>query len=124
MQIVKLVALALAVVAARPTPVASFSWPGIYDLVGSGFPDGDRYAVMHVARDDSSYSLVALEGPPGELIAFRVNGDSAHVTWNMNGPVMRVALHGVRDSVHGRWSIGEQSGPMVGARRRQAMRTP
>lgn len=64
MQILKLVTLALAVAAGRPTHVASFSWPGIYDLVGSGFPDGDRYAVMHVARDDSSYSLVALRAHP------------------------------------------------------------
>ncbi|HEX6050539.1 MAG TPA: hypothetical protein VFZ21_14770 [Gemmatimonadaceae bacterium] len=118
LQIARFAALALVVVIAAPTSVASFSWPGTYDLVGSGFPDGNRHAVMHVERRDSSYTLEMLEGPPGELIAFRVSGDSAHVVWSMSGPVMAVALHGVRDSVYGRWSIDERSGSIVGVRRR------
>ena len=124
LQIAKVIAVALAVVIAAPASVASFSWPGTYDLVGSGFPDGNRRAIMHVERRDSSYTLEMLEGPPGELIAFRVNGDSAYVLWNMSGPVMTVALHGMRDSVYGRWSIDERSGSIVGARRSRVTSIP
>ncbi len=92
--------------------------------MGSGFSDGNRQAVIHVERRDSSYTLEMLEGPPGELITFRVRGDSAHIVWNMDGPVMTVDLHGVRDSVYGRWSVAERSGSIVGARRRRPVNTP
>ena len=95
----------------------AFYWPGIYDLVGTGFHDGERRAVMHIRRSDTSYVLTELEGPPGDLLAFDVAGDSAHVVWNMSGAVMVVDLRGVRDSVYGRWSIGERSGDIYGARR-------
>ena len=99
------------------TEPSSFYWPGIYDLVGTGFQDGERRAVMHIRRSDTSYVLIELEGPPGELLGFDVAGDSAHVIWDMSGAVMVVDLHGVRDSVYGKWSIGERSGDIYGARR-------
>ena len=96
---------------------ASFYWPGIYDLVATGFPDGERRAVMHIRRSDTTYVLAELEGPPGNLMSFEVEGDSLHVTWHMSGQIMVVDLGGVRDSVYGRWSIGDRSGDVYGARR-------
>jgi len=72
---------------------------------------------MHIRRSDTSYVLAELEGPPGTLMAFDVSGDSVHVTWHMSDAVMVVDLRGVRDSVYGRWSIGDRSGDIYGARR-------
>ena len=104
-----------AAVSAR-TP--TFAWAGIYDLVGSGFPEGDRAAVMHIAQHDTSYALVALQGPPGKLMRFQVAGDSAHVSWDLGGQVMFVDLRGADDSITGQWASGESSGVLRGARRR------
>ena len=101
----------------RSTESTSFYWPGIYDLVGTGFADGERRAVMHIRRSDTSYVLAELEGPPGNLMSFEVVGDSVHVMWHMSGAIMVVDLAGVRDSVYGRWSIGDRSGDIYGARR-------
>jgi hypothetical protein len=49
-----------------------FAWPGVYDLVGAGFPDGPRDAVMYIGKEDTTYSLVSLKGPPGTLVSFKV----------------------------------------------------
>lgn len=99
-------------------PAAKFSWPGVFDLVGTGFPDGDRVAVLQIARTDTAYSLVALQGPPGSLMRFQVSGDSAHVRWNLGYEVMVVDLRGSGDSLYGMWSAGESAGFITGARRR------
>ena len=98
-------------------PTSEFTWPGVFDLVATGFPDGERAAVMHIARSDTSYSLVALQGPPGTLIRFTVVGDSAHVSWNLGRELMFVDLHGTGDSITGQWASGEWSGVVRGARR-------
>jgi hypothetical protein len=115
---------------AAPTPVApspsvaagasvgSIAWPGVYDLVGTGFPEGDRAAVMHIAQRDTGYSLVTLQGPPGRLMRFNVAGDSAHVTWFLGSATMVVDLRGSGDSLTGQWSSGELSGLIRGSRRR------
>jgi len=94
-----------------------FRWPGVFDLVATGFPDGERAAVIHIARSDTSYSLVTLQGPPGTLVRFTVVGDSAHVSWNLGRELMFVDLHGAGDSLTGQWASGEWSGVVRGARR-------
>ena len=69
-----------ATVSATPAQVTTaFAWPGIYDLVGTGFPDGQREAVLFISKEDTSYTLVSLKGPPGALVSLSVAGDSAHV---------------------------------------------
>ena len=103
---------------APATSVGSFSWPGVYDIVGTGFPEGERAAVMHIAQRDTGYSLVALQGPPGRLMSFNVVGDSAHVSWFLGGGTMVVDLRGSGDSLTGQWSSGELSGLIRGSRRR------
>jgi len=95
-----------------------FSWTGTYDLVGTGFPDGERRAVMHIARADRSYTLALLQGPPGTLVSFNIVGDSAHVIWNLGAEQMLVDLRGAGDSLVGRWATNEWSGELLGFRRR------
>ena len=103
---------------ARETHAArEFSWPGIYDLVGSGFPEGERKAVLSITRDDTAYALESLQGPPGKLLSFEVTGDSAHVVWDLGPDQMLVDLRGIGDSLVGEWSTGEWAGPVIGTRR-------
>jgi uncharacterized cupredoxin-like copper-binding protein len=95
-----------------------FDWSGVYDLVGDGFPDGERRAVMEIARHDTSYALVSLQGPPGTLVQFRVKGDSAHVMWHLGTDLMVADMRGAGDSLSGVWSMSEWSGFLRGTRRR------
>jgi hypothetical protein len=95
-----------------------FDWSGVYDLVGDGFPDGERRAVMQIARKDTSFTLVSVQGPPGALAQFRVNSDSAHIMWNLGTDLMVVDLRGAGDSLSGVWSMSEWSGFLRGTRRR------
>jgi hypothetical protein len=95
-----------------------FSWTGTYDLVGTGFPDGERRAVIQVARADTSYTLASLQGPPGSLVSFSIVGDSAHVVWNLGAEQMLVDLRGTGDSLVGRWATNEWNGDLLGFRRR------
>jgi hypothetical protein len=95
-----------------------FSWTGTYDLVGTGFPDGERRAVIHIARADTSYTLASLQGPPGTLVSFNIIGDSAHVVWNLGAEQMLVDLRRAGDSLVGRWATTEWSGELLGFRRR------
>jgi hypothetical protein len=97
---------------------STFSWPGVYDLVGSGFPEGDRNVVMQIEKADTSYTLVSLQGPPGNATIFQVVGDRARIVWNLGQDLMYVDLRGSRDSVTGEWYIGDESGSLRGARRR------
>ena len=95
-----------------------FDWSGVYDLIGDGFPDGERRAVMEVAREDTSYKLVSVQGPPGTLVQFRVKGDSAHVMWHLGTDLMVLDLRGAGDSLSGAWSMSEWSGLLRGTRRK------
>jgi hypothetical protein len=97
---------------------STFSWTGTYDLIGTGFPDGERHAVMHIARADTSYTLASLQGPPGSLVTFTIVGDSAHVVWNLGAEQMLVDLRGAGDSLVGEWSTNEWRGEVRGVRRR------
>ena len=99
-------------------PATPFAWAGVYDLMGTGFPEGDRSAVMHIAQRDTGYALIALQGPPGRLMRFNVAGDSAHVSWLLGAEIMVVDLRGAGDSLTGQWSSGESSGLIHGTRRR------
>ena len=42
-------------------PAPPFSWPGVYDIVGTQFPEGSRRAMLTVERTDSTYR-VSIEG--------------------------------------------------------------
>jgi hypothetical protein len=95
----------------------AFDWPGTYDLVGTGFSNGERYAVLTVTARDTSY-LFELAGPSGSLKSLEIVGDSAHIAWDLGGPVMMVDLRGSADSLDGRWYQGEESGDVLGTRRR------
>ena len=97
---------------------SSFAWSGVFDLVATGYPDGERTAVMQIAKADSGYSLVSLEGPPGKLVRLHIAGDSAHIMWHLGTDVMVVELRGVGDSLSGQWSTSEWSGWVNGIRRR------
>jgi hypothetical protein len=96
----------------------SFSWAGTHDIVGTGSPDGERRAVMHIARADTSYTLASLQRPPGTLVSFSIIGDSAHVVWNRGAEPMLADLRGAGDSLVGRWATNEWSGELLGFRRR------
>jgi opacity protein-like surface antigen len=54
--------------------LSQFDWAGTYDLVGTGFPDGERRAVMTIARADTSYALASLQGQPGRSSPSRSPG--------------------------------------------------
>lgn len=119
-------AIAAFVLTSRVTTVSAtpahattaFAWPGIYDLIGTGFPDGQRAAVISIGKENTSYTLVSLEGPPGQLLSFRVAGDSAHVVWNLGTDAMFLNLRGAGDSLTGEWATTEFRGAIRGARRR------
>lgn len=102
---------------AHARPSAPFAWPGVFDVVAIGFPDGERKAVMHIARTDTTYTLVSLQGPPGTLVRFHVAGDSARVIWNLGRELMVVDLRGSGDSLTGAWESGDWSGTLAGVRR-------
>jgi hypothetical protein len=97
---------------------STFSWTGSYDLLGTGFPDGERRAVMHIARADTSYTLASLQGPPGSLVTFKIVDDSAHVAWNLGAEQMLVDPRSAGDSLVGRWATNDSSGERRGIRRR------
>lgn len=97
----------------------AFEWPGTDDLIGTGFATGDRFAVLTVTPRDTSFDF-QFNGPPGSLTSLQVAGDSAHVVWNMEGPVMMIDVRGTGDSLDGAWSMGEESGQVYGTRRRRA----
>jgi hypothetical protein len=112
----------LSAAAAHPAPhevpAPPFSWPGVYDLMGTQFPEGSRRAVLTVERADSAYR-VSIDGPPGRVFVTWFSRDSAHVTWSFeDGSLMFLDLRGVGDSVRGRWQMGEAGGPLLGRRRR------
>ena len=98
--------------------LSQFIWTGTYDLVGTGFPDGERHAVMEIRRADTSYTLASLQGPPGSLVSFKVTSDSARVVWDLGTEQMLMDLRGIGDSLIGEWSTSEWSGEVRGIRRR------
>jgi hypothetical protein len=104
---------AAATVIARP----QFAWPGIYDLVGQGFPEGERRATLIVERRDTAL-VTNVEGPPGRLISSRFTGDSAQLVWSLPTDLMYVEVQGIGDQLTGQWTIGYQTGNLSGTRRR------
>jgi hypothetical protein len=104
-------------------PAAAHDWSGTYDLVATGFPDGERDAVMTVARGDTGHALTSLAGPPGRLLLARFAGDSAHLLWELGAgetarQIMSVGMRAAGDSLSGRWAVGERQGLVHGRRRR------
>jgi len=118
--------------AAKPAPVpsatvdaarsaATFPFAGTWHVVGAGFPEGARDAVMAIVQRDTGYAVrFVTGGPPGRLRSMRVVGDSAAIWWEIdNGEfvdVMSVHVRGVRDSLVGRWQIGDMGGSLTGRR--------
>jgi hypothetical protein len=103
--------------AATPSAEA-FDWTGIFDVVGTGFPDGERRAVMAISPQDTSYTLHMLQGPPGDLKSLKVKGDSANVVWDLGPEEMFIDLRGIGDSLMGEWSTSDWRGDVRGLRRR------
>ena len=99
------------------TAERQFTWAGIFDIVGTGFPEGQRQATMAIAKVDTAYALLSLQGPPGQLVSFKVHGDSAHVVWSLGADQMFVDLRGIGDSLMGEWSTSDWRGEIRGARR-------
>ena len=114
--------------ATRPSPISSapatsiapsqrFEWPGTYDLVGQGFPEGERRATLIVERRDTTL-LSKVEGPPGLLVSSRFAGDSAEFVWSLPTDLMYVEVQGTGDRLTGQWTIGQQKGVLLGTRRK------
>ncbi|MEP6731827.1 MAG: hypothetical protein ABJE10_14365 [bacterium] len=112
------IAIVLGVAVTTVAATRTFSWPGTYDLVATGFPNGPRQAVLQITPHDSTYSVVALQGPPGAPLSVSVTGDTARILWNLEtADPMYVELLGKGDSVNGRWSMAANSGAVSGKRR-------
>jgi hypothetical protein len=103
--------------AATPVSAAKTDWVGTYQLVGSGFPEGDRRAQLIIARRDTTHA-VSVAGPPGRLVSFWLVGDSALVVWGLPDELMEVRLRQRGDSVHGVWQVAHSKGAIRGARAR------
>lgn len=111
---------ATAVVSARP-----FAWVGTYDVVGHNFPEGSRSAVLTIERHDTAYAF-AVVGPPGQLAAAHIAGDSAQLMWDLgpSGDLMTLDLRGAGDSLTGTWRIDQAGGPVRARRRPPAPSSP
>jgi hypothetical protein len=100
--------------AAAPKP---FAWAGVYDIVGDGFPDGMRSAIITITPRDTVFDFF-IEGPPGTLMSSTFDRDSLHVVWDMYGEPMYVELRGIADSLDGRWKMADRGGNIWGTRRK------
>jgi len=101
------------------TPPPARSWVGIYDLVGSGFPEGDRSATLIVSGPDTAYAA-SLQGPPGHMVEFQAGRDSVVFLWDLEDGSVPFEVRLGRtdpDSVRGTWSQGPNGGLARGSRR-------
>jgi hypothetical protein len=92
------------------------SWAGFYDLIGTGFPEGERAAMLIVSGPDTAYTAI-LQGPPGHLAELRVGRDSLRFAWDLeDGSVPFVVRLGrsASDSVSGTWIQGTNGGLVRG----------
>ena len=101
---------------------APFPFAGTWHVVGAGFPEGPRDAVMVIMQRDTAYTMRFVSGaPPGRLRSMSVAGDSVHVYWELDDgeftELMTLNLRGVRDSLVGRWELGYMGGAFTGMRR-------
>ena len=71
---------------------------------------------MEIGRQDSSFTLLSLSGPPGGR-SFQVTSNRLHIVWNLGEELMYVDLRGSRDSLAGEWFLGDDGGQVRGARR-------
>lgn len=100
---------------------APYPFTGFWHVVGAGFPEGARDAVMSIVQRDSTFAVRFVSGgPPGRLLSMKVAGDSAAIDWEIDNEgrleVMSVNVRGVRDSLVGTWRIGSRGGPLTGSR--------
>jgi hypothetical protein len=101
------------------TPPPAPSWEGIYDLIGSGFPEGDRAATLVITRPDTGYAAT-LQGPPGQMAEFRIGRDSLSLIWDLQdgtAPFQVRLGRTATDSVTGTWTSGVNNGFVRGMRR-------
>jgi len=93
------------------------SWVGTYDLLGTGFPEGDRTARLVISGPDTAYAAI-LQGPPGHMAEFRPGRDSVVFSWDLeDGEVpfqVRLGRRTGSDSVTGTWSQGINGGQVRG----------
>jgi hypothetical protein len=102
--------------AITPAP-KPFAWAGTFDVIGDGFPDGMRSAIITITPRDTVFDFF-IEGPPGTLMSSMFAGDSLHVVWDMLGVPMYVDLRGAADSLDGQWRMADRGGRIWGTRRR------
>ena len=106
-------------------PAESYDWTGSYELIGHGFPDGDRVAVSHVDRLPSGKLTIRFEvGPPGYARHIEAQGNTMRVEWmveQVTGATapMIVTLRADGDRIAGEWSMPPRlTGPIDGRKLR------
>lgn len=98
---------------AAPVP----SWSGDWDIIGTGFDEGARFATLTVARRDSTCVCTVL-GPPGRMLASLFKDDSLHIVWEFSPDEhMLVDLALENGALAGVWRINGKAGDIVGVRR-------
>ncbi len=106
-----------AALSAQSAHPVTASWNATWDLVGSGFDDGSRTAVLSTERrGDDCICLV--QGPPGALVSSVFSNDSLFLVWDLGDEeLMLVDLQLEGDRLAGSWRIGAHAGEVIGARR-------
>lgn len=104
--------------AAQSSPRAQGeSWSATWDLVGTGFDDGFRTAVLTTERHDEDCAC-QVQGPPGGMVASGFSRDTLYITWDFGtDEQMYVDLHLEGDHLAGAWRMGTERGEIVGTRR-------
>jgi hypothetical protein len=100
-----------------PTPPPVRSWAGVYNLIGSGFPEGDRAATLFISGPDTAYTAY-IEGPPGHLAELRTGRDSLAFSWDLedgSAPFQVRLGRSASDSVSGSWIQGTNGGLVRGS---------
>lgn len=104
-------------------PAETYDWTGSFELVGHGFPDGDRIAVLDVERLATGELAMRFQvGPPGRARHVEAHGNTLHVEWELVAvtgatEIMNVRLEGDGDRIAGEWAIGRGLAGAIDGRR-------
>lgn len=108
---------------AASAPAEAYDWVGSYELVGHGFPEGDRIAVSHVERLPSGELAIRFEvGPPGYARHIEAHGNTMRVEWmieDVTGATapMIVTLEADGDRISGEWAMPPRLAGAIDGRR-------
>lgn len=104
-------------------PAETHDWTGSYELVGHGFPDGDRIAVVDIERLTTGALAMRFQvGPPGHARHIEAQGNVLRVEWQLvevtgASQLMNVRLEAEGDRVAGEWTIGRGLAGAIDGRR-------